>query len=118
MALDLLANGGPVSAARDLVERLARSRAQEDATGEELLERHERLCHDGRVVPVHERRDAGPYRQPRDRLPDRAEPHPGVARLALGPPRREVIGAADAVEAGFGGSLSLGQRFGGRGHLV
>ena len=117
-ALDLLADGRPVGAAGHLVERLARAGAEEHAAGEQLLERHERLRDDGRVVTVHERRDACADRKAGDRLADRAEPDPGVAGLPFGPPRGEVIRAPDAVESGFGGGLCLVQQLRWREHLV
>ena len=104
------AGRGPVGAAGHLVERLAGPDAQEDAPREHLLERHEGLRDDRRVVAVHERRDARADRQPPGRLPGRAEPDPRVAGLAAGPPRREVVRAREPVEPGVLGGHGLAQQ--------
>ena len=96
----------PVQPQRRLVDGLAGADAEEHAARVELLERHERLRDQTRVVVVHDRRHAGADRLLRD-LPERAEVDPGLGRLAVGEPRREVVGGAEAVEAGAVGRLGL-----------
>src|SRR5947209_12104676 len=116
-ALEHLVGRGPVEAERRLVERLARAGAEPDAAGEQLLEAHEGLGDDGRVVAVDDGRDARPDRQP-GRLAERAQVDQGVARLSVGEPGCEVVRAAEAVEAGALGGLRVAQQLGGRELLV
>jgi hypothetical protein len=99
-ARDLVAGAGPVVAHRDLVERLAGADPEERPTREQALERHPGLGEQRRVIARAGRRDAGAERQALGRVAGGAEPDPGVPGLARLPPRLQMVGGGDAVEAG------------------
>src|SRR5205814_7884780 len=62
-----------------------------------------------RVVAGARRGHAGADRNPLRGLPGGPEPDPGMSRLAAFPPRLQVVGAADPVEARLLGLHGLAQ---------
>jgi hypothetical protein len=111
----LLDVGKRVKAGRDLVERLARAHAQEGAARRQDLERRDLLGDDDRVVAVDHGGDGRAKRRLLRDLRGGAQPYPGVARvrgrrIAVLPPRSEVIAAGDDVEAGLFRRLGLAQQ--------
>ena len=100
-AVEPFAGAGPAPPERLLVESLAGSDAEEEATFEHDRRRGRRLGDGDRMRPVDHRRHAGSHLDRVGGVGDRADRGPDVARLALpARPRLQVIADHRRLEAG------------------